>query len=66
MQVASLSSNSSLGAIVKASAAVCVAVITSLLMSCQPGDEEAVTAKLSILEWSGFEKQLKTEHFLEQ
>ena len=42
--------------IIKASVVVCVAVVASLLISCQPAVEETGAAKLSILEWSGFEK----------
>jgi spermidine/putrescine-binding protein len=42
--------------IVKALALVCVGVVASLLMSCQPATEESGAVKLSVLEWSGFEK----------
>ncbi len=43
-------------AIVKALTLVCVGVAASLLISCQPATEEVRAVKLSILEWSGFEK----------
>jgi len=42
--------------IVKAVALVCVGVVASLLTSCQPATDETAAVKLSVLEWSGFEK----------
>ncbi len=42
--------------IVKVLAIVCFGVAASLLISCQPATEETGAAKLSILEWSGFDK----------
>jgi spermidine/putrescine transport system substrate-binding protein len=42
--------------IVTGLALICVGVVASLLISCQPATEETGAVQLSILEWSGFEK----------
>ena len=42
--------------ILRISAGLCAVAATGLLISCQPHDGEAGSAKLVVLEWSGYEK----------